>query len=182
MGADIVLKPRVVCDLLAVVCVAALGAQEAGPQSGRFAFSDGRGQTIALTIAEADGVAGFTWPASVDAGWDTALLGVQIGADANAVAPYVEIAAGGTSDRQYFAPGDSGLRWLNLSSIRGPAAGTRIALRGDGLTFSAPEASLRLFAGVPISRSRSSSLLHIPTMPKSRRSGSTRIVARASSR
>ncbi len=145
----IVRKTRVVCVLLAAVCVAALGAQEAGPPSGRFAFSDGRGQTIALTIAQADGVAGFTWPDSVDGGWDTALLGVQIGADANAVGPYVEIGAGGMSDRQYFAPGDSGLRWLNLSSIRGTAVGTRIALRAEGLTFSAPEASLRLFAGSP---------------------------------
>ncbi|RPI51222.1 MAG: hypothetical protein EHM55_19465, partial [Acidobacteria bacterium] len=60
---------RVVCILLAVVFAAALGAQEAGPQSGSFTFRDGRGQTIPLTIAEADGVAGITWPDSIDAGW-----------------------------------------------------------------------------------------------------------------
>ncbi len=140
---------RVLLTVLAVAWAAGLSAQEAGPPSGRFVFQDGRGQSIDLTITEADGVAGIDWPASVKGNWDTALLGVQIAADTNAVTPYVEVSAAGTADRQYFAPGDSGLRWINLSPFRGVAAGTRIALRADGMRISEPDANLRTFASDP---------------------------------
>ena len=135
--------------VLAVMFAAALPAQEAAPPAGSFTFSEGRGQTVELTIADADGVSAVTWPDSVDGRWDTALLGVQVAAAADVPAPYVEIAAGSTVDRQYFAPGDSGLRWLNLSPARGIAAGTRITLRADGITFSAPSARLRVFGNAP---------------------------------
>ena len=94
-----------------------------------------------------DGVPGIVWPELVDARWDTALLGVQVNTDAAIAAPYVEIAAGGASDRQYFPPGDSGERWLNLTFLRGAMVGTRISLRGEGVTFAAPAATLRLFEG-----------------------------------
>ena len=73
--------------------------------------------------------------------------GVQITADAAVAAPYVEIAAGGVSDRQYFPPGDAGERWLNLTFLRGAMVGTRISLRGEGVAFAAPAARLRLFDG-----------------------------------
>ena len=134
--------------VVAVVCAAALRAQEAVPAAGTFTFAGGGSESLSLTIDDADGTAGITWPA-VDARWDTALLGVQISAGADAPAPYIEISAGNAADRQYFASGDSGLRWLNLSLARGTAAGTRIALRADGVAFSAREASLRLFASDP---------------------------------
>jgi LmbE family N-acetylglucosaminyl deacetylase len=107
-----------------------------------------------LTVTDTDGVAGIVWPELVDARWDSALLGVQITADAAAAAPYVEIAAGGVSDRQYFPPGDVGERWLNLTFLRGAIAGTRISLRGEGVAFTAPAARLRLFdGGLDLSRS-----------------------------
>ena len=120
-------------------------AQPAAPQSGSFTFREGRSRVIDLTIADVGGTSGIVWPEVVDARFDTALLGVQINADATAAAPYIEIAAGGTSDRQYFPAGDAGERWLNLTFLRGAMVGTRISLRGDGVTFSAPTARLRLF-------------------------------------
>jgi LmbE family N-acetylglucosaminyl deacetylase len=127
--------------------------QDASP-SGTFTFRDGRSRVFELAVTDADGVAGIVWPEVGDARWDTALLGVQITLDAAAAAPYVEIAAGGVSDRQYFPPGDVGERWLNLSFLRRAVPGTRISLRGDGVVFAAPAARLRLFEGhVDLSKS-----------------------------
>lgn len=118
-------------------------------QPGSFTFRDGRSRVFDLTVADVDGVPGIVWPELVDARWDTALLGVQINADAAAVAPYVEIAAGAVSDRQYFPPGDAGERWLNLTFLRGVMVGTRISLRGEGVVFASRAARLRLFAANP---------------------------------
>ncbi|HUP39187.1 MAG TPA: PIG-L family deacetylase [Vicinamibacterales bacterium] len=118
---------------------------QGAPQPGTFTFRDGRSRVIDLTIADIGGISGIVWPEVVDARFDTALLGVQINADATAAAPYIEIAAGGTSDRQYFPAGDAGERWLNVTFLRGAVVGTRISLRGDGVTFGAPAARLRLF-------------------------------------
>jgi LmbE family N-acetylglucosaminyl deacetylase len=127
---------------------------QAAPQPGTFTFRDGRSRTIDLTVADVDGVPGIVWPELVDARWHTVLLGVQINADAAATDPYVEIAAGGVSDRQYFPSGDTGERFLNLTFVRGAMVGTRISLRGEGVTFTAPSARLRLFEGSPdLSRS-----------------------------
>jgi LmbE family N-acetylglucosaminyl deacetylase len=135
----------------------ALGRAQLEPpiQSGSFTFRDGRSQTIAMTIADADGVAGIVWPEPADARWDTALLQVPVAVDAAATDAFVEIASGGVSDRQYFAPGDSGDRWLNLSFLRsGLEPGARIALRAQGVTFAAREAALRVFSTNPeLSRS-----------------------------
>ncbi len=118
---------------------------QAAPAPGIFTFRQGRSRVIDLTIADVDGVPGIVWPELVDARFDTALLGVQVSVDASAAAPYIEIAAGGTSDRQYFPSGDAGERWLNLTFLRSAVVGTRISLRGDGVTFSVPAARLRLF-------------------------------------
>ena len=129
-------------------------AQPAAVASGSFTFRDGRSRVFPLTIAEVDGVAGIVWPELVEARWDTVLLGVQIRTDAGAAAPYVEIAAGSASERQYFPPGDEGERWLNITFLRAAMVGTRISLRGDGVVFTAPAASLRLFdGGFDLSRS-----------------------------
>src|SRR5688572_18255283 len=93
-------------------------------EPGTFTFRDGRSRVFDLTVTDTDGVAGIVWPELGDARWDSALLGVQITADAAAALPYVEIAAGGVSDRQYFPPGDVGERWLNLTFLRGAIVGT----------------------------------------------------------
>jgi len=116
-------------------------------QNGTFTFRENRSRVLPLTVADLDGVPGIVWPELVDAKWHTALLGVQISAEAAATAPYVEIAAGQASDRQYFPPGDVGERWLNLAFLRGAVVGTRISLRGEGVAFTTPAATLRLFEG-----------------------------------
>jgi LmbE family N-acetylglucosaminyl deacetylase len=121
--------------------------QGAPPPPGTFTFREGRSRVVDLTVADIDGVPGIVWPELVDGRWHTALLSVQINADAAAVSPFVEVAAGNVSDRQYFPPGDTGERWLNLTFLRGAMVGTRIALRGEGVTFAAPAAKLRLFEG-----------------------------------
>ena len=117
------------------------------PPPGTFTFQDGRSRALDVTVADVDGVPGIVWPELVNARWDTAMLGVQVNVDAASATPYVEVAAGGISDRQYFAPGDSGERWLNLTFLRSAMVGTRVSLRGDGVAFTAPQARLRLFDG-----------------------------------
>ena len=128
-----------------------LAWQEAPVQNGSFVFKDGRSQTIDVAIEEADGTAGIVWPKPADADrWDTALLQLPVAVDAAAQNPFVEIAAGGVTDRQYFAPGDSGDRWLNLSFLRANLApGIRISLRAEGVTFAERDAKLRLFGANP---------------------------------
>jgi LmbE family N-acetylglucosaminyl deacetylase len=140
----------------ALVLVALLSAglvvagQEPPAQTGSFSFRDDRSQTIALTLDEADGVGGIAWPEPADRRWDTALLQVPVAVDAAATEAFVEIASGSLSDRQYFAPGDTGERWLNLSFLRGALTpGARISLRAQGVTFVAREAALRVFSTNP---------------------------------
>ncbi len=140
--------------ILGIVAVLSVGLVRAGQdapiQSGSFAFRDGRSQTIAVTVDDADGATGIIWPATADPRWDTALLQLRVTVDAAASLPFVEIAAGGISDRQYFAAGDSGDRFLNLSFLRGTATpGSRISLRAEGVVFAAREATLRVFAANP---------------------------------
>jgi LmbE family N-acetylglucosaminyl deacetylase len=121
----------------------------AANQPGIFTFRDGRSRVFDLTVADVDGVPAIVWPELVDAQWDTALLAVQVIVDPAIASPYVEIAAGNVSDRQYFAAGDAGERWLNLTFLRGAMVGTRISLRSEGVTFASQAARLRLFAGGP---------------------------------
>jgi LmbE family N-acetylglucosaminyl deacetylase len=135
-----------VCVLSHAPDVRSVLAQEAA-QSGIFTFREGGSRVIDVRISDVGGVPGIVWPELVDARWDTALLGVQVATDPAATTPFVEVAAGTMVDRQYFAPGDSGERWLNLSILRGAMVGTRISLRGDGISFTSPAASLRLFEG-----------------------------------
>lgn len=146
------MRGRLVAVLAAIVLshvtYSASQIQEA-PRPGTFSFLDGRSHVVDVTVAGVDGVPGFVWPELKDAQWDTALLGVQINADAAIAAPYVEIAAGDVSDRQYFATGEGGERWLNVTFLREVTAGTRIALHGEGVTFASRAAQLRLFAGKP---------------------------------
>ena len=120
-------------------------AAQAGDPAGRFTFLTDRSRTAGISITEVDGVPGVVWPQSAGGRWDTALLGVHITVDPASSAPFVEVLSGSVSDRQYFAPGDAGERWLNVSALRGVAAGTRITLRAEGLVFSDAAATLRTF-------------------------------------
>lgn len=129
--------------LFVIACAATLHAQ--APDVDTYKFRDGGGRVQSVTLADANGTLGMTWPEAADARWDTALLGVSV--TAQAPAPFIEIAAAGVSDRQYFGAADTGQRWLNLSFLRGAiTAGTRITFRSEGMTMAAGASSLRLFA------------------------------------
>ena len=142
-------RARSLCVGLVCVFAAIRLAAQTEPPPGSFAFRAEQSRTIGVTITEVDGVPGIVWPESIDARWDTTLLGVQMTADAASSMPFVEVSAGSLSDRQYFAPGEAGERWLNLSFLRRAVAGTRIALRAEGIIFSDREATLRMFASNP---------------------------------
>jgi LmbE family N-acetylglucosaminyl deacetylase len=118
-------------------------------------FRDGGGQTLSVILKEMNGTIEMTWPASTTPDWDTAMLRVVVSAITDVSEPFVEIAAGGHLDRQYFRTGDAGTRWLNLSFLHGRVpAGTPVTLRGEGVNIVAGDAPLRLFANhLDLSRS-----------------------------
>jgi LmbE family N-acetylglucosaminyl deacetylase len=140
-------------------------------QPDTFKFRDGRGRVLSVDLAATDGAAEIVWPEAAGAAWDTALLRVTVNVDAAVRAPYIEIASGNVSDRQYFPAGpstrpadslragDAGPHWLNLSFLRGTlgvptaaaalSAGTRVTLRTDGVSLASGPTTLRLFASNP---------------------------------
>ncbi len=140
--------------LFAVICAAGPYAQTAERPTARtesadrdtFRFRDGASRVLPVPVTDANGSVGITWPGVTSGSWDTALLGVEVAAHTEVPAPYVEVAAGATADRQYFRSGDAGPRWLNLSFLRGAlAAGTRVTVRGEGVSVAVGDATLRLF-------------------------------------
>ena len=130
------------------------GAQQINVPAAIVSFSTEGGRAISVSLAESTGATTLVWPQAAGT-WDTAILGVQVTADPAAVSPFVDIVSAGTSDRQYFAAGESGERWLNLSFLRGRATpGVEVTMRGEGIAVAAGESSLRLFASSPdLSRS-----------------------------
>ena len=136
--------------LTALLSGALVLAQEGPVQSGTFVFKDGRSQVMAVTIDEADGVAGLVWPTPSDPRWDTVFMQIRVTVDAAAALPFVEISSGGVSDRQYFTAGDAGDRFLNLSFLRATVTpGTRVSLRADGVVLASRDATLRVFSANP---------------------------------
>ena len=138
--------------LLIVAIAVTLHAQE--PAVDTFRFRDGVAAALPVTLEETDDTIAITWPAMAGRAWDTALLGVQVRVDFLGAAPFVEIASSGVSDRQYFRPGETGPRWLNLSFLRAAIReGARISLRTEGVRIVPGAAPLRLFAsGLDLSR------------------------------
>ena len=137
--------------LVIIASAVTLHSQESGV--GTFKFRDGAGDPMSVTLEEANGTIDVTWP-QTDRAWDTALLRVSVNVSFQGPAPFVEIACAGATDRQYFRPGETGFRWLNLSFLRGAIdSGLRISLRSEGVRIAAGTAPLRLFAnGVDLSR------------------------------
>lgn len=143
--------------LLIVICVATLQAQ--APQADTYKFRDGGGRSLSVTLGVAgNNIAVMTWPENAGAEWDTALLGVTLGpgpGGEDEILPIVHISvAGVVSDQQYFASGETGPRWLNLSFLRGKVtSGTRVGFRMRGVTITTGAAPLRLFSnGIDLSR------------------------------
>jgi LmbE family N-acetylglucosaminyl deacetylase len=140
--------------VLLVLIAGAATLYSQAPEADTFRFRDGRGQTISMTLEDANSTIAMTWPDNADRGWDTALLGVGVDVAFQGAAPFVEIRSAGRSDRQYFRPGETGSRWLNLSFLRGVATGgARVSIRTEGVRITAGAAPLRLFAnGFDLSR------------------------------
>ncbi len=138
--------------LLVLVSAATLYSQ--APEADTFKFLDGRSDTLSVTLDDANAATAMTWPEKAPPGWDTAMLGVRVEVGTEGATPFVEISSAGRSDRQYFRPGETGPRWLNLSFLRGvTAAGTRVNFRSEGVRIAAGSAPLRLFAnGLDLSR------------------------------
>lgn len=145
------MRPLAVLAGLLLFGAGAAPAQETTAGDDRYRFAAGRGDERAVTLEATPAGARFTW-AGARAGWDTALLGVKL--SATAADPYVEIAAGGGRLRQHVDATARGLRWLNLSGLRGGLKdGVVVELQGQGVTVEPGTATLRTFAnGLDLSR------------------------------
>jgi LmbE family N-acetylglucosaminyl deacetylase len=110
----------------------------------RYRFVTGQSDEQAVTLARTPDGVSFTWTQPARTGWDTALLAVRsAGAEAR---PYVEIDAGGARIQQHLDMNAVGLRWLNLSSIRGQLTnGTAVQIRTHGITIEPGATTIRLF-------------------------------------
>ena len=126
-------------------------AQETPAGDDRYRFAAGRSDERAVTLEAASAGARFTW-GGARPGWDTALVGVRI--SAGAADPAVEISAGGARVRQYLDANGRGLRWLNLTGLRGALKdGVAVDVQGQGATVDPGPATLRTFAnGLDLSR------------------------------
>ena len=107
-------------------------------------------KVVQVPLVESDGACELVWPQIRQPDWDTALLEVGVSSDAGAHLPFIEIASGGTSARQYVRAGDAGSRWVNLSVLRGAVkAGARVTLRTEGANVTPGTSTLRLFSSHP---------------------------------
>lgn len=140
--------------ILAAAVLAGAGwsfAQGTPAGDDRYRFAAGRSDERAVTLEATPTGARFTF-VGARPGWDTALLGVRVAAAAPD--PRVDLSAGGARVRQHLDPGGNGLRWLNLTGLRGELKdGVAVELQGEGVTFAAGPATLRTFAnGLDLSR------------------------------
>jgi LmbE family N-acetylglucosaminyl deacetylase len=130
-----------------VLCLGAPGRLRAADGGGgdSYEFAAGKSEQRAVTLAPAaDGVT-WSWSQPSSATWDTALVGVRV--NATDAEPSVEIATGSGRIQQYLDPGARGLRWLNLTGLKGQLAnGATVAIAGHGVAIDAGAATLRVFA------------------------------------
>lgn len=116
--------------MLVVLSAATLYSQ--APEADTFKFRDGRGPTLSVTLEDANAGLEMTWPETVDRGWDTALLGVDVNVTLQGAAPFVEMTSAGRSDRQYFVrerPDHAGSTSVSCAARLPPALASASALR-----------------------------------------------------
>lgn len=108
--------------------------------TGSYEFEPDSGVEYVVALTRDGGGLRFTWPASAMPRWDTALLEVT-SLDAGDE-PRVDF----KGSQQYLDPKASGVRWLNLSSLRGGvSAGADVKLETQAVTLTEGAARLRLF-------------------------------------
>jgi LmbE family N-acetylglucosaminyl deacetylase len=140
-------RVRLIAAGIVILLLTSVSAAQTDP----YTFADGRSRAVDIAITSADGATGIAWPDAGSSDWDTALLRVDATASDTGT-PYVEIASGGSADRQYLRPGASGPVWLNVSVLRPVLrSGSRVTIRGDGVSLQSGDrpATLRLFAAHP---------------------------------
>ena len=130
--------------LSVLLVLAAAMPAAASPTDDRYRFAPGHGEEQAVTLARTPDGVSFTWTRASTPAWDTALVAIRsAGAEARA---YVDIDAGGARIQQHLDAHALGLRWLNLSSLRGRLTpGTGVAIRTHGITIEPGAATLRIF-------------------------------------
>jgi exo-1,4-beta-D-glucosaminidase len=126
----------------------AVAAQQASDDADDDTYRFGnQGARQPVTLSAHDGVVRWTWPTQLAAAWDTSIIGVRIAADPSVDAPRVRISVGATQIDEHLDRGARGLRWLNLSALRDRLTpGATVDMRGEGLSVTAGEATLRTFA------------------------------------
>jgi LmbE family N-acetylglucosaminyl deacetylase len=147
MYGRIVASFAALCLLSAVPHAQPIEPHTAPADDDTYTFRDGSSHSVSVVLEPSDAAQAFSWPELSGAAWDSALLRVAARARDEGPLPFIEIGANGVSERQFFRPGDAGLRWLNLAPLRGQVkAGDRVTLRGDGVDLLTGAATLRLFA------------------------------------
>jgi len=120
----------------------------AGNGDDTYRFTEGIGEQRVLLLDEIPGGAQWSWTRPSDSHWDTVLLGVRLRAlDGDTEEPWLELCAGSLRIKQYVERGSHGLRWLNLTGLKGELAeGTLVDMVGHGVAVEAGPATLRIFA------------------------------------
>lgn len=112
-----------------------------------YRFTEGIGEQRVLILSEIPGGVRWPWTRPSDSHWDTVLLGVRLHAlEGDDAEPWLELSAGSTRIQQYVERGSHGLRWLNLTGLKGGLAeGTLVDMVGHGVAVGAGPATLRIF-------------------------------------
>jgi LmbE family N-acetylglucosaminyl deacetylase len=143
------LAPAAACAIAGAMSVpgplhARSNQQAVTGQDDRYHFTAGSSEEQTVTLERTTTGVRWTWTRPAATGWHTALLGVRsAGAEYE---PWVEIVVGSGRIHHYLDAGATGLRWLNLTSLRGHLAdGASVELHGHGVTLEPGPAVLRLF-------------------------------------
>lgn len=136
------MRPHLILAGLVLIGAARTLAQEPAANDDRYRFAASRSEERTIRLEATPDGARFLW--SAPAGWDTALLGVKV--TAGAPDPRIEMSAGAARVRQHLDSDARGLRWLNLTGLRGGLKdGAPVAIQVQGATID-PSATLRTFA------------------------------------
>jgi LmbE family N-acetylglucosaminyl deacetylase len=146
------LVPAVV---LLVATSGGVGAQQVPAAAGQvdFSFRPNGSRWVLADVTGSESAYVLRWPDTSGEPWDTALLAVGVNVDPSsdgAGLPFIEIAVGDYTDRQYFRPGETGTRWLNVSHLQSHiTAGDHVSLRAERLTVGTGSTTLLLFGSAP---------------------------------
>jgi LmbE family N-acetylglucosaminyl deacetylase len=121
--------------------LASAARAQAREDSYEFSTKHGKEARLALGIIDGGVQLLLVLPSGA---WDTALLGLDV--EASSDDPWLEIRVDEARIEQHLDPEANGLRWLNLTSLRGQLQpGAAVTLRPHGLRIRGAVATLRLY-------------------------------------